>query len=69
METAVIFRIIDRILDLIDYFVGEKQKQEREETNDQIKNDPVGYFNDRYSSGVQRSGSDAANTDTDDKQT
>lgn len=69
METAVIFRIIDRILDLIDYFVGEKKKQEREETNEEIKDDPVEYFNDRYSSGVQCTGANSTEASSDDKQT
>lgn len=69
METAIIFRIIDKILDLIDHFVGEKKKQEREETNEEIKADPVEYFNGRYSSRVQRTGSDSTETNSDDKQT
>lgn len=53
MSVTAIFKIIEKIMDLLFYFINKKEVKEREENREKLKEDSVAWFNDRYSSGVQ----------------
>lgn len=70
-EIKLAFLIIEKIVNFMTYFIDQKKKKERENETQKIQDDPVDWFNDRYSKRVPSSGADETKPETgsDDQQT
>lgn len=70
-EIKLAFLIIEKIVNFMTYFIDQKKKKERENETQKIQDDPVDWFNDRYSKRVSSSGADETKPETgsDDQQT
>lgn len=68
-ELKLTLIIIEKVVNIMTYFLDKKRRKERENETQKIQEDPVDWFNDRYSKRVSDDGTDESTSDPDSDET